>query len=99
LWHAPSFLAGLQHPIARAGFEKDMGALRWCQACVLVLPCGRSAHLEIGWAAGAGKRTIVMLDQFSEPELMYLMCDTLVVTSDELDAALAAPDVAERIND
>lgn len=49
-----------QHPIAEDGFRRDMDALRACDACVLVLPCGNSAHLELGWAAGAGKRTAVL---------------------------------------
>lgn len=63
----------LRHPIARAGFEKDMAALKAADATVLVLPCGRSAHLELGYAAGAGQSTIVLLDDpMSEPELMYL---------------------------
>ncbi len=43
---------------------------------VLVLPCGRSAHLELGWAVGAGKRTAILLDgPFVQPELMYKMVD------------------------
>jgi hypothetical protein len=70
----------LTHPRAQAGFDSDMGALRECDACVLVLPCGRSAHLELGWAVGAGKRTIVLLDDpMSEPELMYLMVDRIAI--------------------
>src|SRR3990167_4994167 len=69
----------LTHPIAKAAFSKDMNALRRADVTVLVLPCGRSAHLELGWAVGAGQRTVVLLDNpLSEPELMYLMCDELV---------------------
>lgn len=69
------FIEVLAHPIAQRGFGLDMAALRACDACVLVLPCGRSAHFELGWAAGAGKRTVVLFDDpLSEPELMYLAC-------------------------
>jgi hypothetical protein len=53
-----------------------MGALRWCDTCVLVLPSGRSAHLEAGWAAGAGKTTIGLLAD-GEPDLMWKMLDLL----------------------
>jgi hypothetical protein len=75
----------LTHAIARAGFSKDMRALSNAQATVLVLPCGRSAHLELGWATGAGQKTIVLLDDpISEPELMYLACDHLAVSIDEV---------------
>lgn len=82
----------LTHPVARAGFHLDMTALRSADATVLVLPCGRSAHLELGWAEGNGQRTIVLLDEpMSEPELMYLMCDRLCVTVDEVVEALSIP--------
>jgi hypothetical protein len=66
----------LDHPAARDGFALDMGALEWCDAVVLLLPCGRSAHLEAGWAAGAGKLTIGLLSD-GEPELMWRMLDHL----------------------
>jgi hypothetical protein len=88
-WNAEAFRAGLGHPIARDGFEKDMAALRGCDICVLVQPCGRSAHLEFGYAVSAGKLTVALLADGSEPELMYRMCDVLVVNFDELDTALA----------
>lgn len=84
----------LKDPIAQRGFGKDMRALRDCDICVLVMPCGRSAHLELGWAAGAGARTIVLLDDpVSEPELMYLACwnaralPTICVSLDEVREA------------
>lgn len=73
---APDVLnAVLAHPIAQHGFGLDMAALQGCDACVLVLPSGRSAHLELGWAAGAGKATAVYMPAPDEPELMYLMLD------------------------
>src|SRR5574341_1164610 len=64
----------LTHPIAREGFSLDMNALRNADVTVLVLPCGRSAHLEFGWAAGHGQMTFVLFDDvIDEPELMDLM--------------------------
>lgn len=74
----------LEHPVAKAGFKSDMDALRECDVCVLVLPCGRSAHLEMGWAAGAGKKTVVLAAEPIEPDLMYLMCDVLCTSRDGL---------------
>jgi hypothetical protein len=70
------------------GFELDMKALRACEACVLLQPSGRSAHLELGWAAGAGKLTIVYLRDGEQPDLMYRMCDALVTSTPELLATL-----------
>jgi hypothetical protein len=70
-WSPAQFREALNHQVAERGFGFDMNALRECDVCVLVMPCGRSAHLELGWAAGAGKRTYVLLDEtVGEPELM-----------------------------
>jgi hypothetical protein len=89
-WTPAILRSALQHPVAQSGFSLDMGALRWCDACVLVLPCGRSAHLELGWATGAGKRAIVLTaETLDEPELMYLMCERICLTVDEVISALA----------
>jgi len=83
-WTPEEHREALKHPIAQAGFKSDMDALRKCEACVLVLPCGRSAHLELGWAAGAGKKTYILEIEPIEADLMYLMCDKLFTTFDEL---------------
>jgi hypothetical protein len=76
-WGSAAKLEGyrdaLAHPIAKAGFEKDMKAMIWAEVCVLVMPCGKSAHLEGGWFAGKGKPLIIFLTGPSEPELMYNM--------------------------
>lgn len=75
----------LTHPVAKEGFRKDMSHLERADATVLVLPCGRSAHLELGYATGSGQRTIVLLDDpLSEPELMYLMNSAICVCLDEV---------------
>lgn len=60
-WTAERYVAALDHPIAVAGYGKDFAAMEWADTFVLVLPCGRSAHLELGWATGAGKRTAILL--------------------------------------
>lgn len=83
-WTPLEFRKGLQHSIAEHGFKRDMDALQACDACVLVLPCGRSAHLELGWAAGAGKRTYVFMPKPDEPELMYKMLNGVCVSMTEL---------------
>ena len=80
------------HPRARAGFESDKSALDWCDTCVLLLPCGRSAHLEAGYASGQGKQVVVRLSaERFEPELMYLMCSALAHTDQEVLEFLRRP--------
>lgn len=90
-WTPEEHREALKHPVARRGFKSDMDALDWCDACVLVLPCGRSAHLELGYVTGKGKRTTVLAIDQTEPELMYLMCDEILVNTDELFDAYALP--------
>lgn len=60
-WDSARYVKALSHPVAEAGFKSDKDALDWCDACVLVLPCGRSAHLELGYVAGAKKRTAILM--------------------------------------
>lgn len=72
---AEEYLEMIEHPRAIAGFHSDFAAMNRADTFVLVLPCGKSAHLELGWAVGAGKRTAILLEDPVEPELMYRMVD------------------------
>lgn len=83
-WTAEQYRAALDHPIAKAGFASDFNAMKWADVFVLVLPCGRSAHLELGWAAGQGKQTIILTRDGEEPELMARMCDHICGSLDEV---------------
>lgn len=78
------YLTGIDHPIAQRGFASDFDAMNWAEACVLVLPCGRSAHLELGWFVGQGRRTAVLLEDPMTPELMYRMVDFMAPTFNDL---------------
>ena len=70
-WTYAQYAEGLRHPLAERQFQADIDALTWADTCVLVLPCGRSAHTEAGWMAGADKRVIAYIPEMVEPELMY----------------------------
>ncbi|WP_298259097.1 hypothetical protein [Bradyrhizobium sp.] len=86
-WTIRQYVHKFRRPPADRGFDRD--ALHWCDTCVLVLPCGRSAHLEAGYAAGQGKRTIFMLSQDKfEPEPMYRLGQGFVANVAELVTAL-----------
>ena len=76
----------------KAGFswKKAMNALKWCDACVMVQPCGRSAALELGWACGAKKITVALLEDNQEPELMIKMADKICISIDEVIEYLAS---------
>lgn len=74
----------LMHPRSTQAFLSDFKGMQWADTGLLVLPSGRSAHIEIGWMAGAGKRTIIMTQDNEEPELMALCCDHVVTDFEEL---------------
>ncbi len=83
-WSADEYVKALTHPLAKIGFENDFTAMERSDTGVLLLPCGRSAHLELGWMAGAGKHTIIVTRDGEEPELMAKMADHVVVGMFEL---------------
>lgn len=83
-WTPTEFRNALDSVPAVRGFDFDSQALDWCDTCILVLPCGRSAHLELGYACGAQKRTAVYMPVPEEPELMYKMLDRVLVSVYEL---------------
>lgn len=83
-WSADEYVEALIHPVAVDGFGKDKAAMEWADTFVLVMPCGRSAHLELGWATGQKKATAILLEpENSEPELMYKLAD--LVTPSMMD--------------
>ena len=46
-------------PVVQAIFECNMRELEASDVVLVVLPCGRSAHLEAGWAVGRGKVAMI----------------------------------------
>lgn len=87
-WSPEEYREQLHCPLAEKQFNNDIEALESCDTCVLVLPCGRSAHTEAGWCAGRGKKVIVHIPIQQEPELMYKLFDGVTCTLEELTTAL-----------
>lgn len=85
---AQAYLRLVEHPIAQAGFARDVEHMEWADTFVMVLPCGKSAHLETGWAAGRGVETFVLLEDPMQPELMYGLLGTLCADLPELLGAV-----------
>jgi hypothetical protein len=94
---ADAALLMLFHPLADEGFRLDHGALLRASAGLLVMPCGRSAHLELGYLAGRGKPTVVLLDDGSEIDLMWRLADCITYSLDE--AVAFVRDAGEAIGD
>lgn len=66
-----SYQQALKNPAARNVFRFDKLHLDKCDDVVLVMPAGKSGHLEFGYAIGTGKRGYVLFDK--EPERWDVM--------------------------
>lgn len=56
-------------------FEFDKYHLDRCDIGVLVMPAGKSCHMELGYLIGSGKKCYILFDK--EPErwdVMYIFC-------------------------
>ena len=72
-----------QHdPGVRTIFEADMDALRDAENVILLLPAGKSSHLEAGVAYGLGKHLILVGEQ-KEAESLYLIFNEFFASIDE----------------
>ena len=91
-WSKEKYRECLSHPLAESGFAKDFAAMQWANVFVGVLPFGRSASIEMGWAAGQGKRTILLLSG-GEPELMVKVFCHICCRIEEVIEALKEREV------
>lgn len=75
----------LASPHAAHVFSFDFKYLHQADTCVLALPAGKSAHIELGWMVGQGKRGYILFDK--EPErydIMYRFATDIFFSIDEL---------------
>ena len=71
-----SFAEAIKGYAAQHVLDFDRHHLKRCDAVVLVLPAGKSGHLELGYAAGIGKRTYVLYEEQPERwDVMYGFAD------------------------
>lgn len=85
-----TFEAALRDYAAQAVFNFDRRHLEACDVAVLLMPAGRSGHLELGYAIGKGKRGFICHP--SEPErwdVMAAFAERVCIGVDELKEALA----------
>lgn len=87
----------LRNPRAAQGFMADHRAMLWADTCLMVLPCGNSAHIEAGHFAGMGKRLVIYIpDGNFQPDLMYLLANEICVEWNEVEKAFGGtPDARD----
>lgn len=75
---------------SQRAFQEDKKWLDWAECCILLLPAGRSAHLEAGYMKGQGKKLFILGDfPRGEFDVMYGFADGLYRRLDELIDKLA----------
>lgn len=82
-WNTEEYRDCLNHPVAKIGYGHDYDAMEWANTFLGVQKFGRSASMEMGWAAGRGKDTILLLEN-GEPELMVKMFDHICIDLKEV---------------
>jgi hypothetical protein len=75
------------HKMIKDIFEKDMRGLKESKALLLLLPAGKSAHIEAGIAYGMKKECILIGEQ-KEAESLYLIFDKTYTTIDSFISSL-----------
>lgn len=80
----------LEDERSQKAFAEDKKMIDWADAVVMLHPCGKSSHLEAGYAVGSGKK-LFMLGEFPKGEfdVMYGFADTMIRDFDKLKDVLA----------
>jgi len=79
-------------------FEFDKGLIDRADIGVLVMPGGKSAHLELGYLIGTGKPGYVLFDGIpSKIDIMYNFCTNLYFDFNELAEELLKYDTKDII--
>lgn len=86
-----SYRDALNLPFVETAFRFDMEHLAIAQAGVMVMPAGKSAHVELGLFIGQGKKCFILHD--GEPagdewELMPKLATGMAYSLDELVAMM-----------
>lgn len=79
-----SYKEALQGAAAKNVFQFDKTNLKRAQAVVLVLPAGKSGHLELGWSLGIGKKGYILLDSPDRWDVMYQFADVVTDNLEEI---------------
>lgn len=76
----------LQQPASVHVYEFDKRNMDMCDLMVLMLPAGKSGHLELGYFLGCGKPGIIYLDQEDDPrwDVMYQFASDVAFDEDNL---------------
>jgi len=83
-------LSFLDDSKVQRAYQEDKKWLDWADTVIMLMPCGRSSHLEGGYGKGKGKR-LFLYGEFPKGEfdVMYALADGLF-RANEFDELLNA---------
>lgn len=85
-----NYIEALRGYAARQVFDFDLKHLNESTAGLLVLPAGRSAHMELGYLRGQDKKVIILLDgDYDRWDVMYNFASLVTTSIDDVIRELA----------
>lgn len=84
------FQEALKGYSAQHVFQFDKFHLDRCDGAILVCPAGKSGHLELGYTAGRGKPTYILLDRPDRWDVMLNFATAVYSDLDELAVEILA---------
>ena len=83
-----SYEQALRGYAAKHVFSFDLHHIEEADIGILMLPAGRSGHLELGFMVGRGKRTYILHDDPERWDCMYQFADGVFFKKEDLYAEL-----------
>ena len=83
-WEDYNAISFLTLDRVQKAYVQDKEMIEWCDCLILLLPSGKSSHLEAGYAKGLGKRVAIIGDfPKGEIDVMYGLADKMFVVNPE----------------
>lgn len=84
-----TYREALKDYAAQHVFQFDKFHLDRCDAAILLMPAGKSGHLELGYMIGQGKPGFILFDKIPERyDVMYNFADDVFFSKEDLFDAL-----------
>ena len=92
-----TYAEALQGYAAKHVYNFDLSHLKRCDIGVLLMPAGKSGHLELGYMIGLGKPGYVLFDKVPDRyDVMYQFASGVFMKTEELVKALETTKPAVR---
>ena len=85
-----TYVEALEGAAAKNVYAFDKRNLDASDAAILILPAGKSGHLELGYMAGSGKLTYILMDHEGDRwDVMYQFANAIAYSVDDLADKMA----------